>query len=972
MQQLKDELEAATLDRQLLELELEEAREQVSDLSKELESTQFENATKSLSAGEGAGDAGEKLKQALQAVVMLKSEVIDKDNELNEVIQIMTEDGRKIQKMERQLKDKSEQLITVSQKIGVMKEQLENSNDSSGMVETLTNKIDDLEEETAQQKTEISEMIALVDLNDRIIDEQKQSEDELYEQLDFAEKRLHEVGDVVKSLHAENSRYKVALRDMKKDMEDNADLMPPAPGSPAKNGEGGDEPATQDASGGGGGGASAQTLAIETKKTRSTTIKLALQTIESSVSKQYLGMAKLFLPESFDSQEHDAIALFTALHGLRDKSAVVMKECRTQFKMSEDVDDLLNANKFTIDQLSFAHNLLSLTGQLEIACNAIIEGLTTADETEYKALGNMYTEVMAHESALDELLNMMQTSGLGPAASLDNLSAGLLQIQRIADHHLNDKRPATCYAQDAVNTAAYASKALYVELKRLEYVFAKTTADGNADSSFGELVARIQAWQEEAREIGTVNRRAKRHVRADDSSVVLKLKEDTRAQLSATTRSLGQLARGLRATSAGCWDHMHGSATLKALTVGTATQISVKCKLDVSLDGAASQRAQSQGAPPEMVPAHASQILKDTMDTLTSFSKALEMGEFDDNNPAAASKTVPQWQVRGDALRAQLSESLKLTNVVEEKEKEIKAERTKALDLKKTISDQKVKLAAAVESVDRKKAELQRRIDSLQLDLDDKEQVINQERGTAAEGQAASEARVKDLEAKIGDLQKKMETMTNGSGRKPVSNLRAARLKIDGLEQALRALRHELSTYRGDSACSDVRDFKPLCTSYRHADQKDDLAKVSQDTSTLLKDLRMALASPLMVDITRPQPKAPAAPPKSPTPAGRPTAHPVAQMSQQAARLHTLQVRGSAITRSAESSLASHMGGGKVASSFSKYVSPAFKSMLEERQNAHKVGTVKIPKTLTKTAPGITPLNVDLQQLQMIHTNLVC
>ena len=227
LDRLKDELEAATLDKQLAEIKLEDAQEDLIDMQAQVSALEAKAAT-NLAGGGGGGADATQLKHAIGAVVKFRDELIMKDEYISEMEGVLREERRACQKAEFALAQRTEQLDASVKKLGGMREQLDETSGSSGMVEDLSTKCSDLEDANSQMQGEIADLVSLISLNDTIIEEHRQAEMDALDALDGLERDYAQLGDAVKQIQSDNMRYKRAYHDIKREMEEMEELNPSA------------------------------------------------------------------------------------------------------------------------------------------------------------------------------------------------------------------------------------------------------------------------------------------------------------------------------------------------------------------------------------------------------------------------------------------------------------------------------------------------------------------------------------------------------------------------------------------------------------------------------------------------------------------------------------------------------------------------------------------------------------------------
>eukprot|EP00039_Didymoeca_costata_P000939 m.48217 g.48217 ORF g.48217 m.48217 type:complete len:1130 (+) comp10557_c0_seq2:354-3743(+) len=933
------ELEAALLDKELAELHLEEVQVENDALRATVQDLQLKTDT-------GGSTPDARLSKALEAVSALREQVKLRESELSASMKVMRQDGIKIRKLEGELQKRTMQMDNLVSKVSGMKEQIEGTANSSDIIEALTNKTTNLEEQNKKLLEDLGDMKKMLALENDILEEHRLSEQQALTQLKETEGKCMELITALRNVSSDNAKYKSALSELQKNLEES--------GNENKTSQ---KKATEETN-----------TAPEDDKPRvvlrkdKSAVKLKLSELQASLSKKQVGLLNRFLPETFFSQEEDGIQLVILLTGLQDKCEIAINDVQSQFGLQHDIDTLMNEGA-AVDQLSFAQYVSCILERLKIGCKNLLTEIEKSDETTYKQLSHSYTDLKELGPALEGLVQVIVEDRLGPAVPLDALNGGLRKLEHLLGTHGINKVTDFTLTNNFVDSMSKTGKALDIELRRLEILFSRTL-DGNMDSSFADTVDNIKIWRNKTVEIQKKAKKVNRQLPDAANNLTLKLTPQMRTSLKDMDKKSVSLAVGLKNTGTAVWQHTASSA--KSLSVGEAYQLAVKSKVDLSKEAVHVKSAQRQGADESMLPIHAEMAFKEIEDTMESLVYSLERGEFDEAvDPSSNTKEVPMWETRGAMMQAKIAESLSLETALEAKEEEILQERKEILKLKKNISEMKVQLGASLKQVDSTKGDLQRKIEDLGREITATQEELENEKikGREEANNFEEVCLMKDKE--IEDLQKKIqETTEDAASRNKVVDIRSARIKIDHLETSLRAYRLEVAKSRGAQAKASMRELRPLSTGYKLSSTQDDLSQLSLDASKLLREMHLTLASPSVVDITKPKEKAK----KGDFEIEKPSA--ASQFTESVGALRDIQERTQVLTQKSQNVIATELSGG-YSGTFSKFLSPSLMKVLDERKRPQKVSEIKIPAALNNSKPCRTALQVTLPELRSIHSAFI-
>lgn len=586
---------------------------------------------------------------------------------------------------------------------------------------------------------------------------------------------------------------------------------------------------------------------------------------------------------------------------------IILEDTRRDFRLDEDLATLLapaTSGGVTLDQLSFAQHLVGCLSSVMVAVTTLLKGLERGDDNVYRSLSHSYVEIKGHEAAFDTLLELIKTNGLGPTVSLDKVRAAAKQFDQLIAQHVSDGNDTTSkeFSEDFFNLTPIYVTSLSLELSRLQDMYSRTTSEGEKDPAFDNLIARLGEWIEECDGLKKSCRKAAKFAASTGDGKELAFPAVVRGQLCTTLATLRSVAEGVRDTGKAVYTHTHSSATLRALQLDSAFKIAQKQLIDLTETGSATQAARDAGAEAHMVPHHVPAFMAATGATLTELVEGLERGKFDraiKSASATGAPVVPPWEARGVQLKGDIAESLSYKAKLEDKVKEVAEAKKLTAAKERHISEMKVKLAASIKLADTVKHEESRTSTSLKKKLDELELTLQKERSDFEKERIALEDEIRETDAERDALKKKYE-LDKPATMAAVGDLRAAGLQIYALREALRTLRVELSSVRGQQAQQSLKALAVLPV--ERVQSQTSLAKDKAQVAGLLRDLKMATVTPVMVDITKAAPQATASA-GGVARANVVRANAASLVSTQAARMHALRTRGQGVVNKAQDAL---------------------------------------------------------------------
>ena len=956
---LEEELSLQKLDTELATEEREYYREQLEDLQ--------------LGGGGGGGDggsAGPGAAGSAEETAALKNAVVklrDAYQYTKEELDIIKADHKRDLKELNALRGSSSDARRAVQDNKGLSKQLDSIADSSAIIEVLTLKNEALENKASSLQEEIEELVNLVKVNEELAAAYIKYEEESSSELDAANDTVEEMQRVMVNLQAQNKQYAAAVPKFRRQVAELEAAQ--VVSDTGVSGEAG-------AAGGGTGAGSAEDakkiseltakLTSNAKKERAAAIDNELRLVERKTGEDALELVKLFMPDSFFNTDYAGIELVLFLRRVGLKCAVVLETLSAQYNLDQGIAGLLAPEEggFTVDQLSFAYSVVGTITSIKTSTNFLLTGLEKGDEATYKALSTKYPEVQPHEGSIDEVLELIRKDELGNTEGIDRLKMAFRQIEALSTAHLEqtDAIESVDFAKEVLASLDVYNKGLTIELARLKEMFSRTTSEGEKDPAFDGMIGQLASWTVASSDTEKLLKKAKAALRSPDETKKLRFTPEIRATLAKTVVDVRELADRLRGTCSTVWDHTHSGPTLRAMSLDSAMKMAVKGRVDLSENGDATQKALAANAEANMVPMHAKDIVTGLTTTLAALHDSLEHGAYDVAAAAADGQedVLPPWQARGNSVKTEISESLNYKKRLEDKEHELLEEQKKSARKTREISLLTVKNSNKTKEARTWRDQLESsnqqttgRVNELEAELAQK----NDENERVAEQQ---DTEIRDLDKQVKDLKKKYEGGRAG-GLSGVADLRGARVEICSLKEALRVVQTEASQLRGAESHRLLEALPRLPRIPVGGMSKP--MEVATAVRSMLQDLKLTAAAPMVVDITRKSMIAAAA--TKPLPA------PAVQLARRAAALHALCTKASQMCDKANEVFGAERAGAQTGAKFGSFATPAFKRAMGEASGGYRAAIIKIPGSAAGAAPVMRKLNVSELQLKALHSEFL-
>lgn len=314
----ESELELATLDREMaeetaevLKSEVEVLKEKAEELELELEILREENSeyTKGMSPEERASTNwiqlernNERLREAL---IRLRDITQQQEEELKDQIKSLEEDVKELSLLKEQDEVNKEKLAHTESMVEDLRQQLDTALGAEDMIEDLTERNMSQAEQIEELKAIVDDLENLKEVNDELEINHVQNEKEMQEEIDFKDsviaeqaRRAAQQEETLEDMEYTLSRFRELVNNLQGDLQDMKASQAVTEGESEKLNS--RSRAMEDLT---------MKLQISAEKAQAKTIDLEMRRLEAQEAEQHLEIIKLFLPDSYQSDQNSVLAL---------------------------------------------------------------------------------------------------------------------------------------------------------------------------------------------------------------------------------------------------------------------------------------------------------------------------------------------------------------------------------------------------------------------------------------------------------------------------------------------------------------------------------------------------------------------------------------------------------------------------------------------------------------------------------------
>jgi dynactin 1 len=443
--ELQEAVEMATLDKEMAEERCETLQHEVDALKDKVEEVTLDleilRGEIDKSGIEGVTESAQ-VKQLEQQNDRLKDALVrlrDLSNQEKAEHQAVQKALEKQTAMVKQLTGQNEKLKQdyeeVEQTVDELKEQVDAALGAEEMVEKLTDRNLELEEEVKEKTELIADLESLREMHEEMEEHHVETELELREEIDMANARTRGAYlkvDAAQEMTADYQQTISQFRDLVRNLQSTIENL-------QKNSETQSEPRELESQ-----SQAVLTLNMQLKSTEAKahakSIEMELRKLDVQQGIDHVRLLKMFIPEFFyhAGGDYDGIQTILLIHRLVYKTDLIAREVTHRFH----VGDLAQSDeplKDDADQLPFAVSLIQSMVTLLRLLNRINRVLECCDVTVYDTVRKLFSDLTAHEKAIDLVVEMLGKEELDDSFAMTPIEKAIGYFKNLVETHFDDQ-----------------------------------------------------------------------------------------------------------------------------------------------------------------------------------------------------------------------------------------------------------------------------------------------------------------------------------------------------------------------------------------------------------------------------------------------------------------------------------------------------------------------------------------------------
>ncbi|XP_060880411.1 dynactin subunit 1 isoform X5 [Metopolophium dirhodum] len=850
--EMAETLEMATLDKEMaevkaetLQLELDQAKERIEELTVDLEllKAEFEKGNESEEGGDGANSF--KVKQLEQQNLRLRDTLVKlrdlsahekhQTQNLQREIEEKTKQCNDLQKSNEKLTARVEELAS---QVNDLHEQVDAALGAEELVELLGQQKLNLEDKVVELEEAVTDLEAIQDINDQLQEDSRELEMQLREELDMANANIREcVKEKERALEslADRSLVIVKFRDLVNELrEQNQDLQTQLMRESASKDEVRSSiPEMLDF----------KKMFAETKA-HSRAIDLELRRMETQEAQQHIEYLLAYMPDSFLSLggDYDAILSLLLLPRMIWKSEILMTHVRDKYPDVQEITKETLIKDHSAEQFATRSRLSFYLYSLQTALRQFVHGMnTTTPETLIK-IGESYPDMTIQEKVLNGYIEMLKIDQLDENVNTENLERCVAYFKHVYAPLIQDFNPHYEHLLlDNVLVLSAACNTIQTDANIIKCVI-QCDSSSNVLKLCDDISVACEVIHQHLKQIKK---------RADINSII-------KVDLSSCIQYAEKLITVLRETA---------KCAVSQISLGTddkkINSESIMLVMNNSVEKIFEKEESNNGM---------TICLKMCISTLAGeiANAAQVILEADLTLPTTdKSKNIPPITERAKQIKSELEETKALRNTIKSKENDILELKMALRSKQEEIGELNVRKELAEKKLSTTIHESEISIEKLQRKLDETQQQLKRKSKEYEETMDHLQADIDSLETEKGELKNKLKnfskkilieginksasmTATGNDSNKPYQE---SPFLLNELKLTKMALKHEIDQRAKleNNYCEQLfSQLKPLPVPSEPSDEeKHRVVKLKKLGNELLNDFHKTLTNINVLDVTK-------------------------------------------------------------------------------------------------------------------------
>ncbi|KAI8647403.1 dynein associated protein-domain-containing protein [Parasitella parasitica] len=368
----------------------------------------------------------ERLKEAL---LRFRDATAENENELNNKIKLLEHENYELEEIRLQYEKALEKLSATEMSVDDLKMQLDDALGAEDLVDQLTERNLSLTEKLDELSATVDDLEALKELADELEENHVETEKQLQAEIDHRDMLLREQLERLRANEETAADYEATIQQFRELV---VLLQSDLEGFKSKEQTEQSEKKTL----------SSQSQAMMSlnfqlqttvMKAQAKAIDIELRKLEAAQANERLNMIQPYLPESFFKTENDPISCLLLFKRLEFKAGLIVKHLDQNYPISEKIMDNVTDNLVTICEMK------SRAGWLSSLATRFQTYIKNCDVGTFSKMGRVYHDLIGVERKMNAIVELFRTDQVNEAHCLTELQRIIAQVEHLAESHLQQQ-----------------------------------------------------------------------------------------------------------------------------------------------------------------------------------------------------------------------------------------------------------------------------------------------------------------------------------------------------------------------------------------------------------------------------------------------------------------------------------------------------------------------------------------------------
>ncbi|KAF7727233.1 hypothetical protein EC973_007846 [Apophysomyces ossiformis] len=367
-----------------------------------------------------------------EALVRLRDATTEHEADLNRKIKALEKENYELEEIKNQYERVKVKLEIAETQIEDLKQRLDDALGAEDLVEQLTEKNLTLTEKFEEMQMAVDDLEALKELADELEENHIETEKQLQAEIDHRDMLLREQLERLRSSEETNADYEATIqqfRELVMNLQSDLEQL--------RHKEESQQSEKQSLS------SQSQAMMSLNLQLQSTVMKaqakaidLELRKLEAAQAQDRLSYIQPYLPDAFFKTENDPISCLLLFKRLVFKSELIIKHLDQNHPISEKIMDTVDENLVSVCEVSYVHQMRQRAGWLSDVAKRFVTFIKNCKPDIFTKMGQVYHDLVGTERRLNGIVELLRTDEVNESECLVELQRMIAQLEHLTEVYL--------------------------------------------------------------------------------------------------------------------------------------------------------------------------------------------------------------------------------------------------------------------------------------------------------------------------------------------------------------------------------------------------------------------------------------------------------------------------------------------------------------------------------------------------------